>query len=236
MLHRQCFIRSENATIPQLDGYGMSGLFGKLVNALAKPFTKIFKPHTLLGKIADPLGLASRNLKWTYKVADVVGTAATLAVGAWAVGAAAGGAGAAGGFWSTAGAGAKVIGGGALKALSAVKTGIVSGAKFLAPAAASMFSGGSGPAAPQSGGIDPNTYAGPAGDWGSNPQPDAGGGYSGGGGGEPVGVTVTGGGVMPEIPGATVEVTDTMPEDGPPWLLIGAAALAIFLIVKKKRS
>lgn len=229
MLHRQCLLRSNELINPQLDSYGMSGLFGKLVNALAKPFTKIFKPHTLLGKIADPLGLASRNLKWTYKAADIVGTAASLAVGAWAVGAAAGGAGAAGGFWSTAATGAKLAGGAALKAVAGVGKGIGAAAKFLAPAAATMFAGGNAPAAAVPGMQFPTeTMVGQVGQWS-----DAA--LTGGGGGEPT-VTVTGGGVGLPPGEATVEVNDTMPEEGPPWLLIGGAALAFFLILQSRKK
>lgn len=85
----------------------MNGLFSKLHKAISKPFTKIFKPHTLLGKIADPFGLSSRNIKFAGRVADVVGTAAAVVAGGWAIGAAAGGA---GGFWATAAKGGSIVG------------------------------------------------------------------------------------------------------------------------------
>lgn len=93
----------------------LDGLFSKLVKALAKPFEKIFPPKTLLGKIMDPLGLndPKRNLNLTGRVADVVGTAAAVATGAYFAGVAVAGSAAAGssaaattGFWATAGLGA----------------------------------------------------------------------------------------------------------------------------------
>jgi hypothetical protein len=88
----------------------LTGFFSKIHKKIAKTFTKVFKPKTLLGKIADPFGLYSRNLKLGGKIADVVGTTALVVAGGYAVGAAAGawGTGAAaagataatGGFWS----------------------------------------------------------------------------------------------------------------------------------------
>lgn len=93
----------------------LDGLFGKVFKALAKPFTKVFKPHTLLGKIMDPLGANSRNLKTATKVADVVGTAVvtfyTLGAGAALM---AGGS--VGGFGATVLAGANIAGSAALSA------------------------------------------------------------------------------------------------------------------------
>lgn len=110
-------------TIPRPPG--MDGLFGKLVKAVAKPFTKIFKPKTLLGKVMDPAGLLSRNLKHTMKAADVVGTAvATFYTAGLA-------AGAGGGFWATTGAGAKLIGGAALKGAKLIGSGVKAAASFV---------------------------------------------------------------------------------------------------------
>lgn len=224
-----------------LDEYGMSGLFSKLVHAVAKPFQKIFPAKTVLGKILDPLGLTDpkRNLNLAGRVADVVGTAATLAAGAYVVGAATG---ATGGFWATAEAGAKTA---AMKLGSSIASagkGAISiagaAAKALGPTAAAMMVGGGG-AIPQaaaaqegtSGTVDTSGAYGGGGssDWGS------------GGGLSPLGSTGGangGGGGAGDMPGAVVPVTDTMPTDGPNWLLIGGIALAAFVFFnqsKKKR-
>jgi hypothetical protein len=98
----------------------LQGMFGKAFKKITKVTNKIIKPKTVIGKIVDPLGLTSRNLKWGQKIADVVGTAALVAGTGYGIGAAARagylGAGAAGtasgsaGFWNTAWTGAKVIG------------------------------------------------------------------------------------------------------------------------------
>ena len=232
MIHRQCFLRSENATTPAtLDAYGMSGLFSKLVKSLAKPFTKVFKPHTLLGKIADPLGLMSRNIKWTGKIADVVGTAATLAVGAYAVGAAAAGTG--GGFWATAGTGAKLaaakLGSGLAAAGKGAAALAAGAAKAMGPTAAAMMVGGSGAQTVESGGTPPvftetNAFMGsetlsPIGSTGPMDFPSP---------------------MMPDgsgdMPGAVVPVEDVAPADGPNWLLIGGITLAAALILMQKKG
>lgn len=88
----------------------LSGLFSKLVKSIAKPFQKIFPAKTFVGKLVDPLGLTdpSRNLNLVGRVADVVGTAAAVVAGGWAIGAAT--AGTAGGFWATTAAGASATG------------------------------------------------------------------------------------------------------------------------------
>lgn len=211
----------------------LDGLFGNLVKALAKPFTKIFKPHTLLGKIVDPLGLASRNLKWTQKAADVVGTAAVVVAGGWALGAATAGTGA--GFWATAGAGAKVAGAAALKAA----TGIGSAAKWAAGAIAPALLGKGGGAEAPAGsqvpqGILPSEmpigYQ-PGGDTGMMPY--------GGGGGMVSGPSVdpnSGMTIGPDgIPGKTVEVTGES-ENNFPWLLLGAGAVGIMLLMSAKKK
>lgn len=63
----------------------MNGLFSRLIKAVAKPFQKVFPAHTLVGKLMDPLGLTDpkRNLNLAGRVADVVGTAAAVAVGGY---------------------------------------------------------------------------------------------------------------------------------------------------------
>lgn len=214
----------------------LSGLFGKLFKKLAKPFTKIFKPHTLLGKIADPLGLASRNAKWGYKIADVVGTAATLAVGGWAIGAAAGGA---GGFWSTAALGAKTVGAGALKAAGALKTGVLKAGKFLAPAVVSALAKKDAAVPGEAGTPGAVDYSGQGPGYGTGYETTGqGGAYSGGGGGGPYvdpneGTYTTEDGNL----GKTVEVTGEAGSNLMPILGIGAAALGLYLITRpKKRS
>lgn len=102
----------------------MNGLFSKLVKAVAKPFQKVFPAHTLLGKIADPLGLTDpkRNLNLVGRVADVVGTAAALAAGGWAIGAAT--VGTAGGLAATTGAGFSAVGSALGAAAGKVGTGL----------------------------------------------------------------------------------------------------------------
>ena len=213
----------------------LSGLFGKLFKAIAKPFTKIFKPKTLLGKIMDPLGLASRNAKWGYKIADVVGTAATLAVGGWAIGAAAGGA---GGFWSTAALGAKTVGVGALKAATALKTGVVSAGKFIAPAVVSALANKEKAPAVDTTMPGLPDYSGQGPGYETGFGAGSGGGYSGGGGGGPYvdpneGTYTDASGTL----GKTVEVTEDAGTNMMPILAIGAAAVGLyFLTAPKKRG
>lgn len=214
----------------------LSGLFGKFVKAIAKPFTKVFKPKTLLGKIADPLGLMSRNLKHTMKVADVVGTAAAVVTGAYVVGAAAG---ATGGFWATAGAGAKAVGAGLLKAGTAVKGGAVTAAKAILPAVAAAVTTKTGQPIPAQMGMDPYAYGASqmaydpsmyygASDYGAA---TGGGGYGGGGSAPMIG---------PDgVPEATVEVTDTMPQEGPGMgtlALVAGAGLLLLIAAKKGKK
>lgn len=205
----------------------LSGLFGKLVKGIAKPFTKVFKPKTLFGKIADPLGLMSRNLKHTMKVADVVGTAAAVATGAYAVGLAAGGA---GGFWATAGVGAKTVGAGLLKAGTAVKGAAMSAAKAILPAVAAAATNKTGQQMPIMQAADPYAYG--AGQMAYDPAMyyGASGAYGGGATIDP-GLTYSDG-----IPGATVEVTDTMPQAGPGLgtvALLAGAGLGLYLLTRK---
>lgn len=213
----------------QSHGMGdLDGLFSKLVKAVAKPFQKIFPAKTLLGKVMDPLGLTDpkRNLNLVGRVADVVGTAAAVVAGGWAVGAAS--AGTAGGFWATAATGAKVAGAAAMKAGSWLTSGIGTVAKTAAPLLLTGSMGGANPGvqadaiqAPQQG-LSYMTDGMSSGAWDASGMAASGG---GGGGGSwsssPEAQT---------MPGATVEVTDTAPE-GPNWLLIGGAALAVFLLV-----
>lgn len=216
----------------QSSGMGdLDGLFSKLHKKLSKAFQKVFPAKTLLGKVLDPLGLTDpkRNLKLAGKIADVVGTAAAVVAGGWAIGAAT--AGTAGGFWATAGAGAKAVGAGAkllgTKVAAGAKAfggGVATLAKGAAPLLLSGAFGGSKPAAEAEaigqawGPVDPNaTYP-----EGSYIDP---GGYSGGGGSGPVSWSGIG---QPEMPGATVEVVDEMP--GPNWLLIGGIAVAAYFV------
>lgn len=123
----------------------MNGLFSKLIKAVAKPFQKVFPAHTLLGKVVDPLGLTDpkRNLNLVGRVADVVGTAAAVAAGGWAIGAASGGT-AGLGFWATAAKGAAVVGSGIGAVASKVGMG-------LATAAALSMASGKGAAQDTSG-------------------------------------------------------------------------------------
>lgn len=132
----------------------MNGLFSKLIKAVAKPFQKIFPAHTLLGKIADPLGLTDpkRNLNLVGRVADVVGTAAALAAGGYALGAATG---ATGGFWSTTAAGFHAAGAGAWKGIGYLASGTGTALKTLAPLA--LMSGGG--SAQGQGGMTPDQVA-----------------------------------------------------------------------------
>ena len=217
-----------------LDEYGMSGLFSKLVHAVAKPFQQIFPAKTGFGKILDPLGLTDpkRNLNLAGRVADVLGTAATLAAGAYAVGAATG---ATGGFWATASAGAKTaamkLGSGLMSAGKGAVSVAGAAAKALGPTAAAMLVGGGGaiyPAATAQEGVQTAVDA--SGAYGGGGSMDWG---SGGGLGPLGGSASGGGGGAGDMPGAVVPVTDTMPSDGPNWLLIGGFALAALVIYKQ---
>lgn len=120
----------------------MNGLFSKLVKAVAKPFQAIFPAKTLLGKIMDPAGLTDpkRNLNLAGRVADVVGTAAAVVAGGWAVGAAMG---AGGGLLATTGAGFSAIGSGIATGAGYLGTAL----KVAAPVMALMSMGGSQQAA-----------------------------------------------------------------------------------------
>jgi len=225
----------------------MNGLFSKIFKAVAKPFQKIFPAHTLLGKIVDPLGLTdpSRNLNLAGRIADVAGTAASLAAGGWAIGAATslaatGSATAAGGFWSTAGLGAQVAGSAALHALGAVASGTGTVLKALAPALLMGGGGGQAQAQPQGQSLSDAQMAAWANQgYATGATPDmtgqgASGGtvYSGGGGG---GGSYT----LPDgSMGATVPVTDTMPptSSGMPLLLIAGGAVLLFALAKKRQT
>jgi hypothetical protein len=212
----------------QSGGLGdLDGLFSNLIKAVAKPFQKIFPAKTVLGKILDPLGVTDpkRNLNLAGRVADVVGTAAAVVAGGWAIGAAAAGTGA--GFWATAATGAKVAGAGLLKGAGWLGGGIGTVAKAAVPLLLSGAMGGGAPAAqqiaalqPPSLGFDPSV--------GTIPGMDMGGAASGGGGGGGTfGTWSQGEGA--NLPGATVEVTG---DTGPNWLVIGAGAVAVFLVVR----
>jgi hypothetical protein len=202
----------------------MNGLFSKLIKAVAKPFQKIFPAKTVLGKIMDPLGLTDpkRNLNLVGRVADVVGTAAAVVAGGWAIGAAS--AGTAGGFWTTAGAGASAVG-------SGLGSTAAWAGKAIAPALlASMISGGGrAPTQAQASGLTPdqlaawNAYNGTTGDPGMYAGPA----YSGGGGG---------GGAYTLPDGNPLVTPGSMGNDATnysPLLLLGAAALGVVLLTKK---
>lgn len=233
---RTYYIRSPHAlTFIPVDGEGegMSGLFSKLHKAIAKPFTKIFKPNTLLGKVADPFGLMSRNVNLGGRIADVVGTAALAVTGAYAVGAASG---ATGGFWATAGQGASVIGSKTLAAGKAIGGALGTTAKaaagVLGPA---LLSGGRVGAM----GAEPTATI-PQEALMTLPTSGASGAMEGGGI-MPLSPSAGGGAMGPDASGyggsAEVEVTDTMPTDeGPNWLLIAGGAAALFLAYKLATS
>lgn len=167
------FYQDEHGAVASLDGF-----FSKAFKKINKTFRKVFKPKTLLGKIADPFGLSSRNEKLGGRIADVVGTAALLATGAYAVGVAGG---ATGGFWATAGQGASMVGGGiasGAKAAAAWAGKSALGKSLVTTLVLKSLSGAKQPqgvkeSAYPSGGVE---YAGGGGYGG-------GGEYSGGGGG-----------------------------------------------------
>lgn len=218
------------ASIRYLDKSGnmqaMNGWFSKAWKKIAKPIQKIFPAKTLLGKIVDPLGLTNpkRNLNLMGRAMDVVGTAAVLVAGGWAVGAASGTT-AGAGFWATAGTGAKIAGAAALKAGSTAAGWAGSAAKVLGPAMLAMAKGG----AAQPAGLSPEQAAaweqyGPgAGNQGPQPEYSTGsaGGYGGGGGGGSM--TLPDGSQAP----APQETSYLLP-------LAAAAALGLFLITRKK--
>lgn len=244
-MRRTYYLRSRNAfrfSPVDGEGVGMSGLFGNFHKAFSKVFTKVFKPNTLLGKIADPLGLSSRNLKWGQKVADVVGTAAAVVGGGWALGAMAGGA---GGFWATAAKGASVFGKGILAGGKAIGgAGKALGVSMLT----SGRLGGGGGAAPAP---EPQTVDGQVISSTSTPlgQMPMGGGFS-----LPQGMPEIPGAGMPGgpmgppdmsaqeasgqgIPSAEVEITAPQ-ETGPNWAMIGlgVAAVGLFLYLNRKKK
>lgn len=245
-MRRTYYLRSRNAyRFSPIDGegVGMSGLFGNFHKAFSKVFTKVFKPNTLLGKLADPLGLSSRNLKWGQKVADVVGTAAAVVGGGWALGAMAGGA---GGFWATAAKGASVFGKGLLaggKALGGA--GKALGVSMLS--SGRLGGGGGGAAAP----VEAPTIDGQVLSSTSAPlsQMGPGPGFSlPQGMPELPGAGMPGGPVGPPdisaqdasgqgIPSAEVEVTAPA-DSGPNWALIGlgVAAVGLFFYMNRKKK
>ena len=96
---------------PEGEQKSLDGIFAKFHNWYSKQWTKVFKPHTFLGKLSDPLGLSSRNIKAGRKAADVVGTAAAIVGAAYGLGAVMVGTG--GGFWGTVGSGFGAMGQGA---------------------------------------------------------------------------------------------------------------------------
>jgi hypothetical protein len=193
----------------------MNGFFSKLTKALAKPFQKIFPAHTLLGKVMDPLGITdpSRNLNLAGRVSDVVGTAAAVVAGGWAIGAAT--AGTAGGFWATTAAGASAVGSGLGAAAGKVGLGLATAA------ATAAIMGGKQQAA------DP--YASPAGYGAANYAPGGylgpdytGGGYAGGGSAGSAGYYDQNGNYVPPAAPAT----NILP--------IAAAGLIVLLLLTRK--
>ena len=171
----------EVGSIRYLDKQGqmqsMNGLFSKLIKAVAKPFQSVFPAHTLLGKVMDPLGLTDpkRNLNLAGRVADVVGTAAAVVAGGWAIGAAT--AGTAGGFWATAAAGGSAVASGIGSAAGVIGNGLVAVLPALLAGGASggAVAAATGPTAEQMAAWQ--QYGQTAG-----AMPGAAGGYSGGGG------------------------------------------------------
>jgi predicted transglutaminase-like cysteine proteinase len=209
----------------------MNGLFSKVFKAIAKPFQKIFPAKTLLGKIADPFGLTDpkRNLNLAGRVADVVGTAAALAVGGYAIGAAAGGS--AGGFWATSAAGGKLVAATAWKGLAAMGGAAGTAAETVLPALLMTAAGGGGvaQAQPQDSGMT-QAQMDAWGQYGTPQDASAGTTYSGGGGGG-------GAFTLPDgTPGATVPVTDTMPGSSATPILLAAAAVGVLVIMNRKKK
>lgn len=243
-MRRTYYLRSRNAfrfSPVDGEGVGMSGLFGNFHKAFSKVFTKVFKPNTLLGKIADPLGLSSRNLKWGQKVADVVGTAAAVVGGGWALGAMAGGA---GGFWATAAKGASVFGKGILAGGKAIGgAGKALGVSMLT---SGRLGGGGAAPAPEAPTVDGQVISSTSTPLGQMPM---GGGFS-----LPQGMPEIPGAGMPGgpmgppdmsaqeasgqgIPSAEVEITAPQ-ETGPNWAMIGlgVAAVGLFLYLNRKKK
>lgn len=215
----------------------LSGLFSKAWKSIAKVVQKVLPAKTVLGKIADPLGLTDpkRNLNLAGRVADVAGTAAALAVGAYAIGAgtaaaATGSAGSAGGFWATAGLGAQVAGAAVGTGVSSLVSGAGSAAKFLLPALLAGGIGGTpqqaaGPAQP--GGLTPEQVAAWQGAYGSDYTGGGAGGYASGGGGGTGAYTLPDG--TPLAPGRTAT-------NYTPMLALGAAAVALYLLTSKPKG
>ena len=198
----------------------LDGLFGNVFKALAKPFTKVFKPHTLLGKIMDPLGANSRNLKTATKVADVVGTAVATFYTMGAYGALAAG-GSIGGFGATVAAGAGMAGSGALAAgkFLLANLGKTAGTALIAQALGKSQAGEQ---------LSPQEQA-AVNQYQANPSYyDSGAAYGGGGGGGGYA-----GGGFDQIPGmGTTATPGTFPMVP---VALGLGLLAIILISRSKK-
>ena len=242
----------------------LEGIFAKFHSWYSKQWNKVFKPHTLLGKLSDPLGLSSRNIKWGKKTADVVGTAAAIVAAGYGIGAlAAGGylgtgaagtaAGGSGGFFGTALTGAKVAGtaitGGYFGGGSAAAAGAGTTAGSAGAAGAASTAGGAGFWAtagktvglsllsgalnkqeePPQQQTDP--YAGMVNYSGQGFGAESAGGYSGGGGGAGYGAYSPMGPTDEQLAQAQAQ-----PEESSslPVVLLGAAALGLFLLTRKK--
>lgn len=193
----------------------LDGLFSNIHKAFSKVFVKVFKPNTLLGKLADPLGLSSRNIKFAGRLADVAGTAAvtffTLGAGSALM---AGGS--VGGFGATMLAGAKIAGSAALAAgkFSLSALGKAAGGALVAAALSKTSSGEqmspAEQAALQQYQSNPSYY-------------DSGAAYSGGSGGGGGGGFFDGA-TTPGTPGASAAL---------PVLPIAIGLGALFLITRK---
>jgi len=196
----------------------LDGLFGNIFKALSKPFVKVFKPHTLLGKIMDPLGANSRNLKTATKVADVVGTAVATFYTMGAYGALAAG-GSIGSFGATVAAGAGMAGSGALAAgkFLLANLGKTAGTALIAQALGKSQAGQE---------LSPQEQAAVS-QYQANPgYYDSGAAYSGGGGGG----GGYSGGMFDEIPGAIKATTNTFP-----IVPVALGAVALFLIARSTK-
>jgi predicted transglutaminase-like cysteine proteinase len=210
----------------------MDGLFSKITHAIAKPIQKVFQPKTLIGKIFNTATLGvfdpSRNLGLLGRVADVAGTAATLAVGGYALGAASG---ATGGFWATSAAGGKLAATAAWKGLASLGGAAGSAIKAVAPAIL-MAGGGQGQQVVQASPQDAAIAQGQAAAWDQYGSGASGGSMAASGGGG-------GGGAftLPDnTPGATVPVTDTMPQaSAMPLVLVGVAAVGLVLLSRRSK-
>jgi len=236
----------KNGTEQSLDG-----MFGKVFKKATKIINKVIKPKTVLGKIADPLGLTSRNIKWGQKLADAAGYT-FLAMGAgYGIGAAARGgyfgaaaantAAGSSGFFNTAMTGAKVLstaitGGYAGGAAAAVPAAATSGGfwatsgKLLGPMLLQgIMSGGASSAQQQGTGQSaPGGYYDPAsGTYYPGESQDESGsqGGSGGSGGS--------GGYDPE--GGAEGPTDA-PGGVNPWVLAGLGAVVIYAMTPRGKK